>query len=153
LEISVAAGGSIRTSGDQAGVGDGDAKIAGRVGRRRQRSKEILAGIAGSIKSRCVLCVETRGKLAGQGIQLTEQLGNDLIADLYRPSQLSALNLAGDVLALGAVNVFQHTVVRVGLQRETLVGYDQGNAVCGGQGQTMFGLSDGDVDQARELAN
>ncbi len=70
----------------------------------------------------------------------SEQLRDDLIADLNRSPQLSALNLAGDVLALGAVDMLEHAVVRIRLQRETLVGYDQGNAVCCGQGQTMFGL-------------
>ena len=153
LEISVAAGGPVRAGGDQAGIGDGHAKIGGRVGGRRQGSEEILSRVSRSIKPRRVLGVEAGGELAGQGIQLREQLRDDLIADLHRAAQLSALNLAGDVLALGAVNMLQHAVVRVRLQRETLVGHHQRNAVCRGQGQPMFGLRDGNIDQARELAN
>ena len=131
LGIAVAARGSVGTSGDQRRIGDGNGKARGRsrAGSRR-RVEEIRAGVSVQVETSSLHGVDCVRKAGSEGIELSLNRGNLLIAGLKISAQLSGDDAGGDVHTLRE-DLLRTRCAKLAGELETLLAGDERCAAGG----------------------
>src|SRR5258708_38065834 len=119
-QISVAAGSTVGTGGNQRRVGDADAQ-SGRCAHspRGRRHEEIYAGGAIQIVARLVGGVEGIGETRCQLVETATKAWNFLVANLNQAGEASAFQRTGDVLR-PSHDVLHSVTAKLGGELETL---------------------------------